>query len=153
MTRTEVAYLVPKGIGCTVSPESLDVDYIEDIAWNTRAFDDRLVLHHSEKELIKALVTAHIETAANMDVIKGKGNDLIMLLHGGPGTGKILTAESVAKLIKKPLYRVTYGDMGTYATQVEEYLGSVFCIGVIWDCIVLLDKPDVFLEELTQTDL
>ena len=26
------------------------------------------------------------------DLIAGKGNGLIMLLHGGPGTGKTLTA-------------------------------------------------------------
>ena len=26
------------------------------------------------------------------DIISGKGNGLIMLLHGGPGTGKTLTA-------------------------------------------------------------
>lgn len=54
----------------------------------------------------------------------------------GPGTGKTLTAEryfrarmiyiklvltisSVAEIAKKPLYRVTCGDIGTSAQDVE----------------------------------
>jgi SpoVK/Ycf46/Vps4 family AAA+-type ATPase len=76
-----------------------------------------------------------------------------MLLHGGPGTGKTLTAESVAELIGKPLYRVTCGDMGTNPEAVEKYLEAVLLIGRTWECVVLLDEADVFLEERSQTDL
>jgi MoxR-like ATPase len=36
-------------------------------------------------------------------LIVGKGNGLILLLHGGPGTGKTLTAESIAEVAEKPL--------------------------------------------------
>ncbi|KAH8702010.1 P-loop containing nucleoside triphosphate hydrolase protein [Talaromyces proteolyticus] len=85
--------------------------------------------------------------------IEGKGNGLILLLHGGPGTGKTLTAESVAELTRKPLYRVTCGDIGTNAEEVEKYLESVLQLGTIWKCVVLLDEADVFLEERTQHDL
>lgn len=76
-----------------------------------------------------------------------------MLLHGGPGTGKTLTAESVAELTAKPLYRVTCGDIGTNPEDVEKYLESVLLVGRIWGCVVLLDEADVFLEERSQTDL
>lgn len=31
-------------------------------------------------------------SAKRQDIIAGKGNGLTMLLHGGPGTGKTLTA-------------------------------------------------------------
>lgn len=57
------------------------------------------------------MVRIHISTKMSSDIMEGKGNGLILLLHGGPGTGKTLTAESVAELAKKPLYRVTCGDM------------------------------------------
>lgn len=70
-----------------------------------------------------------------------------MLLHGGPGTGKTLTAESVAEIARKPLYPVTCGDIGTEPERVEEYLESVLHIGKTWGCVVLLDEADVFLEE------
>jgi len=41
---------------------------------------------------VKALVEARISSERMEDVIEGKGNGLIMLLHGSPGTGKTLTA-------------------------------------------------------------
>ena len=86
-------------------------------------------------------------------MIEGKGNGLIILLHGGPGTGKTFTAESVAEIAKKPLYRVTCGDIGTKPQEVEKYLESVLYLGKIWDCVVLLDEADVFLEQRTLMDL
>ena len=51
------------------------------------------------------MVKEHVLSGASADIIEGKGNGLIILLHGGPGTGKTLTAESVAELAEKPLYR------------------------------------------------
>ena len=54
------------------------------------------------KDLVKALVMVRSSTrradqgmglaGKRDDLIAGKGNGLIMLLHGGPGTGKTLTA-------------------------------------------------------------
>jgi len=41
---------------------------------------------------------------------------------------------SVAELAKKPLYRVTCGDIGTEAEKIERYLEMVMYLGKIWDC-------------------
>ncbi|KAL2799686.1 P-loop containing nucleoside triphosphate hydrolase protein [Aspergillus keveii] len=131
---------------------SFPVEEILDIQWNSEAFN-HLVLKHTKKELIKALVAKHTAASDTSDVIEGKGNGLILLLHGGPGTGKTLTAESVAELTERPLYRVTCGDIGTNAEEVERYLESVLYLGTVWQCVVLLDEADVFLEERTQQDL
>ena len=88
----------------------------------------------------------HLEAENSTDIIGGKGNGLIMLLHGGPGTGKTFTAETVAEIAEKPLYRVTCGDIGTQPEKVEKYLESVLNLGKIWGCVMLLDEADVFLE-------
>ena len=80
-------------------------------------------------------------------------NGLILLLHGSPGTGKTLTAESVAEIAEKSLYRVTCGDIGTMAEIVEKYLESVFHLGKLWGCVVLLDEANVFLEQRSLEDL
>ncbi|CAG8377073.1 unnamed protein product [Penicillium salamii] len=130
----------------------LFVSQIGMIKWNEKAFD-HLVLHSTKKELIRALIKKHDATTESTDVIEGKGNGLILLLHGGPGTGKTLTAESVAELTHRPLYRVTCGDVGTNADDVEEYLESALHLGKVWRCVVLLDEADVFLEERTHQDL
>ncbi|KAH5758126.1 hypothetical protein HBI17_069400 [Parastagonospora nodorum] len=130
----------------------LIVDKITDISWNKEAFK-HLVADDKTKELVQALVADRISGDRNTDIIQGKGNGLIILLHGGPGTGKTFTAESVAELAEKPLYPVTCGDIGTEPEHVERYLESVLYLGNIWDCVVLLDEADVFLEERGIADL
>lgn len=149
----------------------LNIDQIHPVAWNSLAFDS-LVLDRKTKELITALVSKQISSAKSTDVVAGKGNGLILLLHGGPGTGKTLTAEGVAEIAKKPLYRVscpchvnfrleriliciqvTCGDVGIKAEEVEKYLESVLYLGRLWDCVVLLDEAEVFLERRSLDDL
>jgi hypothetical protein len=71
------------------------------VKWNKEAFD-RLVLPNKTKDMVKSLVMVRaaqrglkerrVLDSMRDDLIAGKGNGLIMLLHGGPGTGKTLTA-------------------------------------------------------------
>ncbi|KAF9775744.1 hypothetical protein IL306_006127 [Fusarium sp. DS 682] len=130
----------------------LEVDRIRDVSWNKEAFKS-LVADEAMKELVLALVTNQLDAEKNTDLIESKGSGLIMLLHGSPGTGKTFTAESVAEIAKKPLYPVTCGDIGTEPADVEKYLESVFHLGKVWDCVVLLDEAEVFLEQRTLQDL
>ncbi|KAM0388622.1 hypothetical protein ACHAQC_009659 [Fusarium culmorum] len=134
------------------SPVNLDVHFLRDVVWNTEAFD-LLVVQEETKLLIQAVVTNQLRTTENADLIQGKGNGLFILLHGGPGTGKTLTAESVAEVARKPLYRVTCGDIGTKAEDVERYLNVVLHLGKTWGCVVLLDEADVFLEQRSLVNL
>ena len=129
---------------------SLNVDLIEDVSWNKTAFN-RLVLPVRTKELVQALVTARL--SGMQDIVTNKGNGLVILLHGGPGTGKTLTAESVAEMSEKPLYRITCGDIGTTAKEVEAQLTGIFSLGKTWGCVLLLDEADIFLEERSFADL
>lgn len=81
--------------------DELIIDNIRPVKWNKEAFD-RLVLPSKTKDMVKSLVLVrassrdpkdlHILNTRRDDLIAGKGNGLIMLLHGGPGTGKTLTA-------------------------------------------------------------
>ena len=130
----------------------LAADRMFSVSWNKKAFET-LVMDRRAKELIEALVSKQLAAEKSTDLIAGKGNGLILLLHGGPGTGKTLTAESVAEISEKPLYRVTCGDVGTKAEEVEKYLESVLHLGKIWGCVVLLDEADVFLEQRSLEDL
>ncbi|KAF6794273.1 hypothetical protein CMUS01_16015, partial [Colletotrichum musicola] len=124
----------------------------QEVSWNRQAFD-HLVATSDTKEIIQALITNQLTSERGTDIIANKGNGLIMLLHGGPGTGKTFTAESVAEMAERPLYPVTCGDIGTKPEQVEAYLESVFHLGKLWGCVVLLDEAEVFLEQRTLSDL
>jgi hypothetical protein len=125
---------------------------IEPVVWDKAAFEN-LAIEKDTKELIQALIRNKIKSDQSIDFVKGKGTGLIVLLHGGPGTGKTLTAETVAEIAEKPLYRITCGAMGTTATEVEKNLESVFHLGRRWGCVVLLDEADVFLEQRSLSDL
>jgi SpoVK/Ycf46/Vps4 family AAA+-type ATPase len=109
------------------------VDRITDVTWNKQAFKD-LVAEPETKELVQALVMKQLNAKRSTDFVAGKGNGLIMLLHGAPGTGKTFTAEGVAEFAEKPLLRVTCGDIGTDAEVVDQRLRATFRLGKLWDC-------------------
>lgn len=130
----------------------LEVDRISDVKWNKKSFES-LVIDSKAKEMIQALVSHQIESEKGTDLIHRKGNGLIILLHGGPGTGKTFTAETVAEIAEKPLFCVTCGDVGTKPEEVEKYLESVLYLGKTWGCVVLIDEAEVFLEQRSLDNL
>ncbi|KAI1279404.1 hypothetical protein F5Y07DRAFT_358355 [Xylaria sp. FL0933] len=132
--------------------KKLAIDNCNEVDWDEKAFDN-LVIDPDSKDVIQALVTNKIKNSMSTDLVRGKGSGLILLLHGPPGTGKTLTAESVAEHARKPLYRVTCGDIGTKPEAVEQYLKRVLILGKSWDCVVLLDEAEVFLQERSLEDI
>lgn len=62
-------------------PVSLKAARIAPVVWNTEAFDS-LVVDDDTKELVKALVTNQLEAGKSTDLMDGKGNGLVILLHG-----------------------------------------------------------------------
>lgn len=59
----------------------------------------------------------------------------------------------MAEIAQKPLYKVTCGDIGTKAEEVEKYPEVVLLLGKTWGCVVLLDEADVFLEQRSLSNL
>ncbi|KAI0860878.1 hypothetical protein F4860DRAFT_503744 [Xylaria cubensis] len=125
---------------------------------------DELMLPEKHKSAIQALVNVHENSATKtekgssvirngIDLVKGKGTGLILLLHGEPGVGKTSTAECVADHAKRPLFPITCGDIGETATEVEKNLHHNFRMAHKWGCVLLLDEADVFLAKRNKTDL
>lgn len=118
-----------------------------DVKWSPSAFE-KLILAPRKREVIKSLVQSHGNGTADFDdIVSGKGKGLVGLLSGGPGVGKTLTAEVVAELSMRPLYRVTAGELGSTMTNIDSQLRMVFNIGARWGCVVLIDEADVFLHK------
>jgi SpoVK/Ycf46/Vps4 family AAA+-type ATPase len=104
------------------------------------AHECRLVLPEEKKVLIRSLV----ENSADFsDIISGKGGGCIFLLHGSPGVGKTLTAESVAELLHRPLYSVSVGELGTDTNELEKKLTEILEVSSSWNAVILLDEADV----------
>jgi ATPase family associated with various cellular activities (AAA) len=143
----------------------LDVMLIRDVNLNKHGFED-LVLPKRHRKLIKALVDRHsrgpqavdeekqqeestqlnkTETKSEekqVDIVRGKGKGLIILLHGVPGVGKTSTAETIADATDRPLLPVTCGDIGETAAEVEESLERIFGLAHRWGCVLLMDEAD-----------
>jgi SpoVK/Ycf46/Vps4 family AAA+-type ATPase len=68
-----------------------------------------------------------------------------MLFSGSPGTGKTLTAESIADLLRLPLYSVDASQLGDTTEEIERKLRSVFRLVASWEAVLLLDEADVFM--------
>ncbi|PTB63012.1 P-loop containing nucleoside triphosphate hydrolase protein [Trichoderma citrinoviride] len=141
----------------------LDVMNFETNRATEKASLDVVQMPPEHKRIIKSAVAAHFQkrhrershrtTSHGVDIVRGKGNGLILLLHGPPGTGKTLTAEAVALENKKPLFPITCGDLGFTPDKVEQSLKDIFRYAHLWDCILLLDEADVFLTRRNVTDI
>jgi len=104
---------------------------------------------------VKAEVRSLVEQSEDMfsDIISGKGGGAIFLLHGTPGLGKTLTAESVAEILHRPLYSISVGELGVTPKEVEETLQEVLEMVTAWNAVLLLDEADIFLEARSKDDI
>jgi hypothetical protein len=156
-TEEELLIASPVVLGFAFSEKlwlEFSISGISDIGWNEDAFRS-LVLPDNQKSIVKALVESHTFCAAQNidDVIQGKGKGLVAVLHGPPGTGKTLTAEGIAELLKRPLYMVSAGELGTDSRTLEAELNKILDIAHSWGAVLLLDEADIFLEKRTIQDI
>lgn len=139
-----------------------DLKRLQSVDLQTEGWKD-LKLLRGHKAMVQAQVQNHFaeksyrarhqNQRSDIDLVRGKGEGLIILLHGTPGVGKTSTAECVAASLGKPLYPITCGDLGTSAMELENGLYGIFSQAEAWDCVLLLDDADVFLAQRTRTDL
>lgn len=74
------------------------VSEIGEVDWSQGAYND-LQIDFRTKTILLNLVRSHqlARVSDTNDVIPGKGNGLVFLLHGAPGTGKTFTARMLAQ--------------------------------------------------------
>jgi hypothetical protein len=140
----------------------LDVDKIVPIRRHDEGFQS-LILPPDVSRLVEGLVQTHspgtkptivgAEPEHQVDLVRGKGKGLIILLHGAPGVGKTSTAECVADYTHRPLFPLTCGDIGETAKDVEQNLEQNFSLAHRWGCVLLLDEADVFLQARDKEDM
>jgi SpoVK/Ycf46/Vps4 family AAA+-type ATPase len=148
----------------------VDIEKVEEIDKSEEARKSgwkELVIPEKYSQLLVSLVDNHTSGFAakkglsigagvpsvQIDLVRGKGRGLIILLHGPPGSGKTSTAETIASYCGRPLYSITCGDIGTTADEVEDRLLDHTELAERWNCVLLLDEADVFLMRRSWDDM
>ncbi|KAK1834043.1 P-loop containing nucleoside triphosphate hydrolase protein [Podospora conica] len=123
------------------------VDQIAEIEWKPSPWDS-LMLPQEQKRVLKALVECHNFPSNPHEEAEQKGKGLVILLHGSPGSGKTLTAESSAEAAKRILITASLGelDRDNRAASFEYRLKELLRFATAWGAVLLLDEADVFLE-------
>ncbi|KAI0901658.1 P-loop containing nucleoside triphosphate hydrolase protein [Annulohypoxylon nitens] len=115
-----------------------------------------LIIPDEDRRILTAVTRKHLNSKASplfSDFIHGKGEGLILLLHGPPGTGKTFTVECISEYTRRPLLSLTVGDIGTKEEQAEARLSFWFNLATRWEAVLLIDEADVFLEKRGLSDL
>ena len=102
-----------------------------------------LILPPEHEDLIDAL-TADMDVLME-DIVSGKGGGTTIICQGPSGTGKTLTAEVYAEVVKRPLYRIHSGQLGIEAAGVEKELKEAMERAKRWGAVMLIDEADVFV--------
>ncbi|KAL8836140.1 MAG: hypothetical protein Q9170_003033 [Blastenia crenularia] len=135
----------------------LSIDNVRPLERHSDGFEN-LILPPGVARLVESLVRTHdpqnmpsftdseCEPEHHVDLVRGKGKGLVVLLHGAPGVGKTSTAECVADYTHRPLFPITCGDIGETSKEVEYNLEQNFSLAHRWGCVLLLDEADVFLQ-------
>lgn len=105
----------------------------------------KLILPPAHEDLIDAL-TADMNVLQE-DIVLGKSGGTAILCFGPAGCGKTLTAEVFSEVVKRPLYRVHSGQLGTDAATVEAALTTALDNATRWRAVLLIDEADVFVRK------
>jgi len=57
------------------------------------------------------------------------------------------STETIAEHLKRPLYVVSGGELGTTPESVDRNLSTIMKIATAWKAVVLIDEADVFLQK------
>ncbi|KAH8886177.1 P-loop containing nucleoside triphosphate hydrolase protein [Thozetella sp. PMI_491] len=121
-----------------------DIDRLTDVEWASNPTEE-LEIDRVQKDILKDLIIEHHSRSWSTNAVPGKGEGLIFLLYGPPGCGKTLTAELLAEEEKRPLLRISCGDLGHFPSDVDRSLQALLKLASHASAIVLLDEADAFL--------
>jgi SpoVK/Ycf46/Vps4 family AAA+-type ATPase len=135
------------------------IDGLEFVEQSEDAWD-QLVLPVKTKEVLLAMAastqrdsTADPQRYRFRDVVDEKGGGVLFLLYGPPGTGKTLSVEALAASFGRPLYSISFAELGSTVAELEERLTDVLALAAHWGALVLLDEGDALVERRTKGQL
>jgi hypothetical protein len=115
---------------------------------------ERLQGHHQYSETLALKIT-------NIEKIGEEATQCILIDHpthlylteDWVVTHNTLTAEAVSELLRRPLYSVSVGELGTDPVSLEKNMRQILDVAQIWNAVILIDEADIFLEKRATGDV
>lgn len=111
---------------------------------NSKLLESSENLHEESLHVIKRLQSN--PRYKLQDVIDGKSGGNLFLLYGAPGTGKTLSVEALSSFFGRPLYSISFAELGSNVSELEERLTDILMLAAHWGALVLLDEGDALVE-------
>ena len=90
--------------------------------------------------MLRCLVQTYHSDAPTTQREQSKTGGLVINICGPSGVGKTRTTELISEHLKRPLYKLTIGQLGDYASSFEDNLEVTFKIATRWGAILLVDE-------------
>jgi SpoVK/Ycf46/Vps4 family AAA+-type ATPase len=124
----------------------VDIDEIEPIEFEVNIMR-KLVLAEDQKEILlgamKSIGSEKNEWGRSYD----SQEPTIILLHGGPGSGKTVTTKYVAEHFQRPLISFSAGALGQTPSTVDANLHLFLECAERWRAVLVMENADVILEQ------
>ncbi|KAI3322075.1 P-loop containing nucleoside triphosphate hydrolase protein [Xylariaceae sp. AK1471] len=132
---------------------AIHVDDIFPLEPNSTTYH-RVVFDEKKKEVVKFLAEQYLNSNGRYDdLIAGKGQALLFLFSGTPGTGKTLMAEALADHLNRPLLRIgsLIGDVGNGVSNSNAYdFENKVRTAKEWGGLILFDDAGFLSERRNQ---
>lgn len=123
---------------------AIPISSLSEIVFSTNSFNNINLSEFHKKILIG--ITEHSNKRLT-DLSPFKGDNVNILLHGPPGSGKTITAETLAEYKKVPVCFISAGMLGSDLKKFEEKLQKFLNLANRWNAICLIDEADVFFHK------
>lgn len=98
------------------------------------------MLPENQKDMLRCLVQAFHSATFTAERERSKAEGLVINLCGPSGVGKTRTTELISEYLKRPLYKLTIGQLGDYAGSFENNLEVTFNVATQWGAVLLIDE-------------
>jgi hypothetical protein len=127
------------------------VSKIADVVWNRYAFE-QVALPWEGRDMLANMARIGIEDDAKPYRNHPEQNEQILLLHGGPGTGKSFAAEAIAEATKRPLYRISCTTIISAPREAEHSLKAIADLCNTWNCVAVMEDVHVCFKDRASSD-
>lgn len=154
---------------------NITVEGLNDFPEPSDGWDEIVFDNPGQRKILEGLVKSHRARKGSrldssgishpklgQDLVAGKGEGLVILLHGKPGVsvasyrftkakdnkvGKTSTVECLSESLQIPLLPISCGTLGMQPAEIEYTLRRLFRKSERWNGLILFDEADVVLVE------